>query len=63
MDVQRWAMILPMLAAATILGGCGENEVASTMTEETTIVLPEPVYDSDVSLEETLLERRSIRQS
>ena len=31
------------------------------MTEETTIVLPEPVYDSDVSLEETLLERRSIR--
>jgi SagB-type dehydrogenase family enzyme len=44
-----------------IPGGCGVNEETSTMVEEERITLPEPAYDSDTSLEEALLGRRSVR--
>ncbi|MBL7129142.1 MAG: SagB/ThcOx family dehydrogenase [Ignavibacteria bacterium] len=40
----------------------GENESNQNQEQQSTIInLPEPRYDSDVSLEKTLLERRSVR--
>ena len=44
-------------------GGCAKPDAVPTpsIERETVIELPEPQYDSDVSLEQTLLQRRSIR--
>lgn len=62
MGIKRWVVVLPILAAMVIIpGGCGGNEVTSTMAEGIRITLPEPAYYSDTSLEETLLGRRSVR--
>jgi len=46
-----------------IFGGCPQPELTPTPSQEQAevIKLPEPRYDSDVSLEQSLLERRSIR--
>lgn len=41
--------------------GCAKIVYAPTLTEEVQIKLPEPRYDSDVSFEQSLLHRRSIR--
>ena len=43
--------------------GCARPDAGPTMSleKETVIELPEPQYDSDVSIEQTLLQRRSIR--
>ena len=43
--------------------GCAKPDAVPTpsIEQETVIELPEPQYDSDVSLEQTLLQRRSIR--
>jgi hypothetical protein len=48
MRTKRWVVVLPVLAVMVIIpGGCGVNEVTSTMVEEERITLPEPAYDSD----------------
>jgi SagB-type dehydrogenase family enzyme len=52
---------LLMVSLAT---GCNGSTAATTSTPaavEVTVPLPEPNYDSDVSLEKSLLERRSVR--
>jgi len=56
-------MILPVFS-----GGCGEagddsyeNNGSVSMVGNSSIALPEPVYESDTSIEEALLARRSIR--
>jgi len=41
----------------------GENKSTPSQKQQSTIIdLPEPRYDSEVSLEKTLLERRSVRE-
>src|SRR4030043_488531 len=62
MSVSLWAAILPVLIASLIIpGGCGTGNAISTVVEDTEIVLPEPARNSDTSIEEALLGRRSTR--
>ena len=62
MKINRWVAIFPILIVLlTASWGCGTGKALSTVAEDTKIVLPEPAYDSDTSLEESLLGRRSIR--
>jgi len=61
--VNRWIKlaILSLLAGLVFFSaGCGKT-AASSPVAETTIALPEPVRDSDTSVEEALLGRRSVR--
>jgi len=46
-----------------IFGGCPQPELTPTPSQEQAevIKLPEPRYDSEISIEQSLLERRSIR--
>jgi SagB-type dehydrogenase family enzyme len=61
MEYKRWAAIIPVIIMLLVLSiGCTTNTVSSTETVMK-ITLPEPVYDSDTSLEEALLARRSVR--
>jgi SagB-type dehydrogenase family enzyme len=54
--------MLPVLMIPLIFsGGCGKADGNSPVKESISIALPEPRHDSDVSLEEALLARRSIR--
>ena len=57
----HYLVILALLLVA--FGGCAEPEINSTPSEEEdeVINLPEPQYDSDVSIEQSLLNRRSTR--
>jgi SagB-type dehydrogenase family enzyme len=58
----RLAVSLVLASSFIFAAGCGEAEsLPSASASEDIITLPEPVYDSDVSLEQTLLARRSIR--
>ena len=66
-----WRYIVNILQCLAITGflslmvGCGEPEITTTTEkpmENTGIKLPEPQYDSDVSIEQSLLQRRSIRE-
>ncbi len=52
------------LAAILAAGGCYKKDSVPTPspTQAITITLPKPQYDSDVSIEQSLLERRSIRK-
>ena len=61
-NVSRRLLMLAV-AGLCLSTGCvpGEESRPSRMSNETEIDLPEPRYDSGVSLEETLLKRRSIR--
>ena len=61
-NVSRRLLML-VLAGLCLSTGCvpGEESRPSRMSNETEIDLPEPRYDSGVSLEETLLKRRSVR--
>jgi SagB-type dehydrogenase family enzyme len=52
---------LVMLAFSTGCGGPATGPTPSPVAEETTMRLPEPRYDSDISLEESLARRRSVR--
>ena len=61
--------LLTLAALMLVATGCdrsGQESIAvPTSTREVLemgIELPEPVYDSDISLEETLLNRRSVRE-
>jgi len=54
-------VILPLLAGVLLLpAGCSKTEASSPVVESM-IALPEPVHDSDTSVEEALLGRRSVR--
>jgi SagB-type dehydrogenase family enzyme len=62
MNLRGWKLLLPVLAVVLIIpGGCGESKAISTAAEDKVIVLPEPARNSDTSLEEALLGRRSVR--
>ncbi len=51
-------LTIPLVFSA----GCGgDGNIPSASASGETIALPEPVYDGDVSLEQAILQRRSIR--
>jgi len=60
---KRWVAIVSILILTlNFATACKPSEVEPPAVENNArIILPEPRYDSDVSLEETLLKRRSIR--
>lgn len=61
MECKRWAVIIPILMIFLVFSfGCGIGEASSTEIEMK-ISLPEPAHDSDTSLEQALLNRRSVR--
>jgi SagB-type dehydrogenase family enzyme len=61
MEYKSWAAIIPVIIMLLVFSiGCTVETVSSTETAMK-ITLPEPVYDSDTSLEEALLGRRSVR--
>ncbi len=61
MEYKRWAAIMPVIIMLLVLSiGCTTDTVSSTETVMK-ITLPEPIYDSETSLEEALLARRSVR--
>jgi SagB-type dehydrogenase family enzyme len=56
------AVSLVLVSSFIFTAGCGEaGEVPSASASGEIITLPEPRYDSDVSLEQALLTRRSVR--
>lgn len=57
------AGVLAVILVSLLVSGCpkASESSAATETSETEIKLPEPRHDSDVSIEETLLKRRSVR--
>ncbi len=60
----RLLMLTLMMMSFGLTGGCGtENNGPSSTpaSEHSTIALPDPAFISDTSLEEALLQRRSIR--
>ncbi len=58
----RWLVMLPVIIMSFSLpGGCGAGDRVSPAGENGSIALPEPAYDSGISVEKALLERRSIR--
>jgi len=62
MSLKGWLVMLPVLMMSFSLpGGCGTGESVSPAGDSSTIALPEPVNDSDTSVEEALRERRSVR--
>ena len=60
---RRWVAILSILILTiNLVTACKPSEVEPPAVENNArITLPEPRYDSDVSLEEALLKRRSVR--
>jgi SagB-type dehydrogenase family enzyme len=60
MEHKRWAAIVPLIMLLVLSIGCTVETVSSTEVVMK-ITLPEPVYDSETSLEEALLARRSVR--
>ena len=58
-----WHYLVILALLLVIFGGCAQPEINSTPSEEQdeVINLPEPQYDSDVSIEQSLLNRRSTR--
>jgi SagB-type dehydrogenase family enzyme len=52
---------MPSIALSLIFGAPGYPGDKQTEAEKAMIKLPQPRYDSDVSLEETLVKRRSVR--
>jgi len=62
MNKKIWVVISPVLLMLLIFtGGCGESEGNTNVNDNGTITLPEPARESDTSVEEALLGRRSIR--
>lgn len=58
----RMAISLVLASSFLFSSGCGsKGNVPSASASGDIISLPEPHYDSDVSLEQTLLHRRSVR--
>ncbi|MBN1161728.1 MAG: SagB/ThcOx family dehydrogenase [Dehalococcoidales bacterium] len=61
MRIRPWVSIIPIIIIMLVLSiGCTAETVSSTEVVMK-ITLPEPVYDSDTSIEEALLARRSVR--
>ena len=64
---QHYLNYLLSLVIVLLTFSCGCSQPANTATptappeQETAVELPEPRYDSDVSLEQSLLQRRSVR--
>ena len=58
-----WHYLVTLAILLVTLGGCGEPATNSVLSPEQAEVinLPEPRYDSDVSIEQSLLNRRSTR--
>jgi SagB-type dehydrogenase family enzyme len=58
-----WYCLATLAILLVTLGGCPQPATTPAPSQEQAevIKLPEPRYDSDVSLEQSLLERRSIR--
>ncbi len=50
-----------MLLLMLNFSACGPADDGESQIDSTVIILPEPRYDSDVSVEEAILQRRSIR--
>ena len=63
--IKKGIQIIPLILVLSF-AGCGAPEPNETSLPETPspmwIKLPEPRFKSDVSLEETLLQRRSVRE-
>ena len=64
----RCGSLLVLLTALLLICGCGQSETTSAASltpalevEKMRIKLPKPKYNSDVSLEESLIKRRSVR--
>jgi len=59
----RSVLLIGLVFLTIFTWGCGRADTVSAMpaTEGETIKLPEPVFDSGVSLEQSLRERRSVR--
>lgn len=56
------ALFVLFVILPVIFGGCAAGEVTSAVPQDTVkIALPEPRYDSATSIEEALLQRRSVR--
>jgi len=67
MRCDYWSYLVTLtMVFMTLLCSCAKPATTPAITPPTTqaniIVLPEPEYDSDVSIEQSLLERRSIRR-
>jgi len=60
---KKWLAIVPMLILAlNFSAACKLPDTEPSPAEDSVrIILPEPRYDSDVSVEEALLKRRSVR--
>lgn len=54
-------MLVVVMMSFSLPGGCGTGENVTPAGDFTSISLPEPMYDSDTSVEKALLGRRSIR--
>jgi SagB-type dehydrogenase family enzyme len=61
MHLSKWAAISLMAVMATFYFGCGTALVTSAVSENGQVALPVPAKDSDTSIEEALLGRRSVR--
>jgi SagB-type dehydrogenase family enzyme len=65
MGRRYWNYLVILAIALLILGGCGKPAAIPTpplSPEQPEVInLPEPQYDSDVSIEQSFLNRRSIR--
>ena len=64
----RCGSLLLLVTALLLICGCGQSETTSAASltpalevEKMRIKLPEPKYNSDVSLEQSLVKRRSVR--
>ncbi len=64
----RCGSIFVLVTALLLICGCGQSETTSAASltpaleaEKMRITLPKPKYNSDVSLEESLIKRRSVR--
>jgi SagB-type dehydrogenase family enzyme len=58
---KRWFFLVMMLLLMLNFSACDPADSGESQIDSTIIILPEPRYDSDVSVEEAILQRRSIR--
>jgi SagB-type dehydrogenase family enzyme len=57
--MKYYGLLVLLLSTLFIIPGCGKGELLTPPVDN--ILLPEPKYDSDTSIEEALLTRRSVR--